>query len=69
MFRVTLFLNCDPIFPTPFRSLSVYNTMMIDFIAQQGEFQFAIISSLVSAGLKLPEQQACIVLNDDAGKK
>jgi hypothetical protein len=65
MLRVALFSNCDLIF----RSLSVYNALMIDFIAQFGEFQFAIINLLILAGLKLAELQACIVPNDNAGKK
>jgi hypothetical protein len=69
MIGVALFLNRDPIFPTPFRSPSIYNAMMIDFIARLGEFRFTIISSLISARLKLVELQAYIVTNDNAGKK
>jgi hypothetical protein len=42
---------------------------LLNFIARLGEFQFAIISLLISAGLKLVELQTCIMPNDDAGKK
>jgi len=66
---VTLFPNRDLIFLTPLRSPSVYNVVMTNFIAWLGEFRFAIINSLISAGLKLAELQACVVPNDDAGKK
>jgi len=69
MFGVALFSNCDLIYLTPLRSLFVYNVVMTDFITWLGEFRFAIISSLISAELKLAELQACIVSNDDAGKK
>jgi len=53
VFRVALFHNRDPIYPTPLRSPSICNAMMTDFIARLGEFLFAIINSLISAGLKL----------------
>jgi len=55
MFGVELFLNRNPIFSTPFRSLSMYNTLMTDFIVWLSEFRFTIINSLISAGLKLAE--------------
>jgi hypothetical protein len=69
MFGVALFPNRNPIFSTPFQSLSIYNTLMTDFIVWLSEFRFAIISLLISAGLKLAELQAYIVPNDDARKK
>jgi hypothetical protein len=69
MFEVALFPNLDPIFPTPFRSPSVYNAMMTDFIARFGEFRFIIISPLILVGLKLSELQVCIVPNNDIEKK
>jgi hypothetical protein len=50
---VALFLNRNPIFPTPLQSLFVCNAVMTDFIDQLGEFRFAIISSLISIELKL----------------
>jgi hypothetical protein len=50
---VALFPNRNPIFLTPLRSLSVCNDMMTNFIARLREFRFAIISSLISAELKL----------------
>jgi len=53
VFGVALFLNRDPIYPTPLRSPSVCNAVMIDFIARLCKFQFTIISSLISAELKL----------------
>jgi len=49
VFKVALFSNLDPIFPTPLRSLFVCNTVMIDFIARLGKFRFAIISSMILA--------------------
>jgi len=55
MFEVALFPNHNPIFSTPFRSLSIYNTLMTDFIVWLSEFRFTIINSLISAGLKLAE--------------
>jgi hypothetical protein len=64
-----LFLNRDPIFPTPLRSPSIYNAMMTNFIARLDKFRFAIISSLILTALKLTEMQVCIVPNNDAGKK
>jgi hypothetical protein len=69
MFGVALFPNSNLIFLTPLWSPSVYNALMINFIARLGEFRFVIINSLISAGLKLAELQACIVPNDDVGKK
>jgi len=66
---VALFPNHDLIFRTPLRLPSVYNSVMTDFIARLNKFRFAIISSLISARLKLAKLQACIVSNDDAGKK
>jgi hypothetical protein len=69
MFEVALFLNRDPIFPTPLRSPSIYNTMMTNFIARLDKFKFATINSLILTGLKLTELQVCIVPHNDTGKK
>jgi hypothetical protein len=53
VFEVVIFPNRDPIFPTPLQSPSVCNAMMTDFITRLGKFRFTIISSLISAELKL----------------
>jgi hypothetical protein len=53
VFEVVLFSNCDLIFLTLLQSPSIYNAVMIDFIARLGEFWFSIISLLISAKLKL----------------
>jgi len=51
---VVLFPNRDPIFLILLWSPSVCNGVMTDFIARLGEFfRFTIISSLISAELKL----------------
>jgi hypothetical protein len=68
MFVMALFLNLDPIFLTPLRSLPVYNAMMTNFITRLDEFRFAIINSLISTRLKLAKLQACIIPNDDVEK-
>jgi hypothetical protein len=43
----------QPDLPDTFLVTSVCNAVMINFIAQLGEFWFAIISSLILTGLKL----------------
>jgi hypothetical protein len=53
VFGVALFSNHDSIFLTLLQSPSVCNVMTTNFIIRLGEFQFAIISSLILAELKL----------------